>query len=74
MGGAQIAIDGENFNSNPGENRIHFNRHPTKFTGPPLSLEDEFSSNEGTLAYTIPPASDLVHKRFQDLKSENLGF
>lgn len=60
LGGAQIAIDGPNFDPTPSVNDVIFKHSGKSTTGPKQTSDDEFKSGDGTLAYTLPSLSELT--------------
>jgi hypothetical protein len=73
MGGAKLAVDGGVFHPEPSANRIKFHGDwpvaDSQFVGPALDSDDEFASkpHEGTIAWTVPPAHELLGASFQTL-------
>jgi hypothetical protein len=80
MGGAKLSVDGQGFHSEANQNKLMFNGkfrgYESRFESPPLSNNDEFESKpaEGTLALTVPAATELMRSNFGELYDEPTWF
>jgi hypothetical protein len=68
MGGAELAVDGSHMSAVTDANHIAFHSdwpaEGSKFSSPPLSSDDQFSSDTagGILAWTVPSAQELARQ------------
>jgi hypothetical protein len=73
MGGAKLAVDGGVFAGEPASNRIKFHGDwpaaDSSYFGPGLSSDDQYASkpSDGTIAWTVPPATSLLGASLQQL-------